>query len=80
MSAYVDGLVKKWDGILAEGEDIGSKKVRKATAIMLENQMNYLTGNSGSGMVSETTASGGVMGGGDGYSSDQFGIQIRGLN
>ena len=80
MSAYVDGLVKKWDGILAEGEDIGNKKVKKATAIMLENQMNYLTGNNSSGMLSETTASGGVMGGGgnDGYSSDVFGTSQPG--
>jgi hypothetical protein len=73
MSAYVDGLVKKWDGILAEGEDIGNKKVKKATAIMLENQMKYLTGSEGS-PINETTASGGVMGGGDAYSSDAFGV------
>jgi hypothetical protein len=74
MSKYVDQLVKKWDGILAEGESIGNKKVKKATAIMLENQMNYLTGNAGGrDSMNETTASGGIMGGGDAYSSDVFG-------
>ncbi|NIQ07684.1 MAG: hypothetical protein GWO20_18805, partial [Candidatus Korarchaeota archaeon] len=44
MSKYVEGLVTKWDEILAEGQDINNRKVKRATAVMLENQMNYLTG------------------------------------
>jgi hypothetical protein len=73
MSTYVEGLVKKWDGILAEGEDISNKKVRKATAIMLENQANYLTGRGG---LQESSAVGNTVAGGTGgtteYSPDVF--------
>ena len=46
MSKYVENLVTKWDGILAEGNDISNKKVKRATAVMLENQMNYISGKS----------------------------------
>jgi len=38
----VRDLVKKWEGVLSEGSDIKSDKVKKSTAIMLENQHNYL--------------------------------------
>lgn len=46
MSKYVENLTKKWDEILTEGSDIANRKVKRATAVMLENQMNYLTGKS----------------------------------
>ena len=46
MSKYVENLVGKWDGILAEGTEITNRKVKRATAVMLENQMNYITGKS----------------------------------
>ena len=36
-------LVVKWKDILEEGGKIKNPKVQKATALMLENQMNYLT-------------------------------------
>lgn len=45
MSTYVNGLVKKWDDILGEGQDISNRKVKRATAVMLENEMKYLSGN-----------------------------------
>ena len=35
----VRDLVKKWEGVLSEGSDIKSDKVKKSTAIMLENQI-----------------------------------------
>ena len=35
-------LVTKWDEILNEGSPIKSPKVKKATAVMLENEFNYL--------------------------------------
>jgi hypothetical protein len=40
----VKALITKWDRILTEGNQIASKKVKAATAIMLENQENYLKG------------------------------------
>ena len=46
MSKYVENLTTKWDEILGEGEAIANRKVKRATAVMLENQMNYLTGKS----------------------------------
>ncbi|KFZ25537.1 MAG: Major capsid protein Gp23 [Candidatus Izimaplasma bacterium HR2] len=44
MSTYVESLVGKWDEILSEGQEINNRKVKRATAVMLENQINYLTG------------------------------------
>jgi len=38
----INDLVKKWDAVLTEGKAIQSDKVRKATAVMLENQHNHL--------------------------------------
>lgn len=38
----VRDLVKKWEGVLNEGAEIKSEKIQKSTAIMLENQHNYL--------------------------------------
>ena len=67
--SYADGLVTRWDEILKEGSTISNKKVKRATAIMLENQMNYLTGRAGG--INEANI-GGVMNGvgntGVGYS------------
>ena len=36
-------LLKKWDEVLNEGNNIQNLNVRKSTAIMLENEHNYLT-------------------------------------
>ena len=38
----INDLVKKWEAVLKEGKEITSDKVRKTTAIMLENQHNFL--------------------------------------
>lgn len=38
----VRDLIKKWEGVLNEGSEIKSEKIKKSTAIMLENQHNYL--------------------------------------
>jgi hypothetical protein len=38
----ISELLKKWDDVLNEGSDISNLNVRKATAIMLENQHNFL--------------------------------------
>ena len=38
----VKELIKKWDRILNEGSEITNKKVKAATAIMLENEERYL--------------------------------------
>jgi len=39
----IDGLVKKWEKVLNEGDtSIENKKVRRLTAIMLENQANHM--------------------------------------
>jgi len=35
-------LVKKWEPVLSEGNEIASDRVKKSTAIMLENQHNFL--------------------------------------
>lgn len=62
MSAYIDGLVKRWDEILQEGSPISNKKVTKSTALMLENQLKYLNGKNES--VNEaSTITGGASGG-----------------
>jgi len=36
-------LVKKWEKVLAEGKEIKNEKVKRATALMLENQHRHLT-------------------------------------
>lgn len=74
MSKYVDGLVTKWDeaGILSEGQAITNKKVKKATALMLENQYNYLTGRSAN-MNESATVGGTVAQGGNGNYSPSAG-------
>lgn len=38
----INDLVKKWEAVLKEGKEITSDKVKKATAVMLENQHNFL--------------------------------------
>jgi len=35
-------LIKKWEGVLKEGQEITSDRVLKSTAVMLENQHNFL--------------------------------------
>lgn len=60
MSTYVETLVSKWDEILGEGQEITNRKVKRATAVMLENQAAYLTGKAG---VNETSAISGTTGG-----------------
>jgi hypothetical protein len=35
-------LIKKWEGVLKEGNEITSDRVLKSTAVMLENQHNFL--------------------------------------
>jgi len=59
MSKYVENLTTKWDEILCEGEEITNRKVKRATAVMLENQMNYLTGKTPS--MNETSSIGGTI-------------------
>lgn len=50
MSADLKTLVKKWEPVLNEGRKYKNDKVKKATAIMLENQFNWLAET---GLVSE---------------------------
>lgn len=57
MSTYVENLVKNWDDILSEGQEIKNRKVKRATAVMLENQANYLNGRAGVNEASSSTAS-----------------------
>lgn len=71
MSRYVEGLVKKWDEILGEGQTITNRKVKRATAIMLENQMNYLVGKAP--QVNESGNIAGSVTGAGAYSPDAFG-------
>lgn len=80
MSKYVENLVTKWDGILAEGNDISNRKVKRATAVMLENQMNYITGKSPSinesstidGAISPDTGNDMYAGTGNYHSNAEF--------
>jgi len=63
----IKDLMKKWEGVLNEGSPIESAKVKRATAIMLENQHNALF---------ETTAWGtgaDSFGAGDGIGSANYG-------
>ncbi len=39
----VKHLVEKWEKVLDEGTKIKNPKIKKATALMLENQHTYLT-------------------------------------
>jgi hypothetical protein len=69
MSTYVENLVTNWDDILSEGQEIKNRKVKRATAVMLENQANYLQGRAG---VNEASATGSTVapeGGGNFYNS-----------
>jgi len=43
----ISELLKKWDEVLNEGSPISNRNVRKATAIMLENQHNWLMESAG---------------------------------
>lgn len=45
----IGDLVKKWKDILDEGREIKSEKIRKITAIMLENQHNFMNEATGYG-------------------------------
>lgn len=61
----VKDLIKKWEGVLEEGNPIKSVKVRKSTAIMLENQHNFLMETTGWAPDS--------LGSGDGVGSANYG-------
>jgi len=43
----INTLLKKWDEVLNEGNEIKSNSVKKSTAIMLENQHNWLMETTG---------------------------------
>lgn len=43
----IKDLIKKWEGVLDEGNEIKSNKILKATAIMLENQHNMMMETTG---------------------------------
>lgn len=47
----LQAITEKWKDFLDEGRKIGNDKVRKSTAVMLENQHNFLTGR-----MDETTS------------------------
>jgi hypothetical protein len=57
-------LVKKWDAVLQEGRAIDSDRVKKSTAIMLENQHNFLMETTGWGTGADS------LGAGDGRGID----------
>jgi hypothetical protein len=57
-------LVKKWDAVLKEGKAIDSDRVKKSTAIMLENQHNFLMETTGWGTGADS------LGAGDGRGID----------
>jgi len=63
----VKDLIKKWEGVLNEGTPITSSKVRKTTAIMLENQHNWLMETTGWGTGADS------FGSGDGVGSANYG-------
>ena len=44
MSEKLNQLVESWKDILEEGTPFKNQKIKKSTAVMLENQMKYLTG------------------------------------
>lgn len=47
----LEQIMDKWKGLLDEGTPIQNQKVKKSTALMLENEYNFLTGR-----LDETTA------------------------
>ena len=69
MSTYVEGLVKNWGEILDEGQEITNRKVKRATAVMLENQANYLNGRAGMNEANATASTVNPEGGGNFYNS-----------
>ncbi len=54
----IKDLVKKWDAVLQEGKAIDSDRVRKSTAIMLENQHNFLMETVGWGTGADSLGAG----------------------
>lgn len=52
MKGDIKTLVKKWEPVLNEGRKYKSDKVKRATAVMLENQMQWLQDK---GLVTEST-------------------------
>jgi Major capsid protein Gp23 len=54
----IKDLVKKWDAVLSEGGQINSDRVKKSTAIMLENQHNYLMETIGWGTGADSLGTG----------------------
>ncbi len=54
----VNDLVKKWDKVLKEGNGLKNGYVEKSTALMLENQFNYMQEMSGGRLDEATTWSG----------------------
>lgn len=80
MSKYLKDVIEKWSDILDEGNNIMNPKVKQATAIMLENQFNYMTGTNTPGVVSEaTTITGGntdPLGGGYAQNAEFHNIAI----
>jgi len=80
MSNYVENLVTNWGEILDEGQEIKNRKVKRATAVMLENQANYLNGRSGSRMneASGTASTVAPQGGGDFYNTTGGDYQTSG--
>lgn len=69
MSTYVEGLVKNWGEILNEGQEITNRKVKRATAVMLENQAKYLRGRAGINESNATASTVNPEGGGNFYNS-----------
>jgi hypothetical protein len=53
----IKSLVKKWEEVINEGVKITDKKILQSTAVMLENEHNYLTGS-----LNETNATNTVIG------------------
>ena len=78
MSTYVEGLVKNWGEILDEGQEITNRKVKRATAVMLENQANYLNGRAGVNEASGTASTIAPEGGGNFYNGGAGDYQTSG--
>lgn len=74
MSKYIDSVVESWKEVLGEGNAITNKKVRRATALMLENQLKYNTGKTG--QVNESGVAG-VLGATGGYSPSNGGADYN---
>ena len=68
----VKDLIKKWEGVLNEGTAITSPKVKKATAIMLENEHNHLMETTGWGQTAVGTHSD-AFGSNDGTGAGSYG-------